>query len=409
MDILERFIKYVKLPTQSNDNCEQMPTNPNETAFARQLAAEMQDIGIPFVATDDIERGYVYGTLPASPGYEDAPTVGFIAHMDTAPAFSGDNINPRVIRQYNGKDVELGTSGRTLSVSQFPHLLSLKGRTLVVTDGNTLLGADDKAGIAEIMTAVERIIKEDIPHGNIVIAFTPDEEIGRGTDGFDMNIFGANFAYTVDGGAENIVENENFNAEMVFLTVNGFNVHPGDGKDVLVNALTVASRIEFMMGIVSETPRESSGRQGFHYLVSMTGDTDSVQMIYALRDFEVDNLNSRRSRLQHIIDTQNALYGDNTVVVDKDYIQYQNMRDLMPSHIVDTAFNVIKSLGMDAKLEPIRGGTDGAMLTYKGLPCPNLGTGGYAYHGPYEHITVEGMKSVVDVIIGIVSVYAERC
>lgn len=398
MGVLDRFLKYISIPTQSNEDSTAYPTNQNEIVLCNMLAKEMKEIGLE-VNEEDIIKGYVYGHLEATEGHEDAPHIGFIAHIDTAPAFNGDNIRPNVIDFYNGSDVKLGD--KVLSPKTFPHLSKLVGRTLITTDGTSLLGADDKAGVAEIMTAMEIMIRENIPHGPISIAFTPDEEIGIGTDRFNRNKFKADFAYTVDGSEENVVENENFNAEMVYLTITGFSVHPGDGKDILINALSVASEIESRYNDTDLTPRESDGKLGFHYLVSMTGDTEVVNMIYALRDFDMDGLKRRKSKLDQIIYEINQAYGSDIIKITKDVQQYQNMKNVVPMYIVDTALEVINELGMEAKTKPIRGGTDGAMLSNKGLPCPNLGTGGYAFHGPYEHITVEGMEFVVHLIMGI--------
>ena len=327
--------------------------------------------------------------------------------MDTAPDFNGEGVNPRLIENYDGGEVALGESGRSLRPAEFPHLKQLKGRTLIVTDGTTLLGADDKAGIAEIMTAAERIIDEKKPHGRILVAFTPDEEVGRGADCFDVKGFGADFAYTVDGGQENIIEYENFNAASCHVEVNGFNVHPGSAKSTMVNALLVAMEFNSMLPS-GQTPRDTEDYEGFFHLCDMSGNVEKATMDYIIRDHSLEMMEAKKFTLSHIEKLLNEKYGSGTVTITvKD--QYRNMVEMIKPcfHLIENAMAAVRDLGLEPITEPIRGGTDGARLSFMGLPCPNLGTGGYAYHGPYEHITVEGMELATEIIIGIIGKYVK--
>lgn len=404
MKAYERLLKYVKVFTTSDDDSESVPSSARQFDLANVLVEEMKSIGIEDAHVDD--KCYVYGTIPATPGFEGKPVIGFIAHMDTAPDFSGENVRPRIIDDYDGGEVVLGESGRVLRPAEFPHLPSLKGRTLIVTDGSTLLGADDKAGIAEIMTAAETVIKEGVPHGRLAIAFTPDEEVGRGADHFDVKGFGADFAYTVDGGQENIIEYENFNAAGAHIEINGFNVHPGSAKDIMVNALHVACEIEGMLPY-GQTPRDTEKYEGFFHLCDVSGNTEHATMDYILRDHSAEIMKARKETLLHIEKLLNAKYGEGTVKVTiRD--QYQNMIErIRPCfHLIENAYEAVRMLGIEPATEAIRGGTDGARLSFMGLPCPNLGTGGYAYHGPYEHITVEGMDIATGIILNLISIYA---
>ena len=405
MKAYERLLKYVKVFTTSDDDSESVPSTKRQFDLALLLVDEMKSIGIKDAHVDD--KCYVYGSIPATPGYEDKPAIGFIAHMDTAPDFNGEGVTPRIIENYDGGEIKLGESGRALKPSDFPHLTSLAGRTLIVTDGTTLLGADDKAGIAEIMTAAERIIKDGIPHGRLLVAFTPDEEVGRGADHFDVEGFGADFAYTVDGGPENVIEYENFNAAAAHVEIKGFNVHPGSAKDIMINALHVACEIEGMLP-AGQTPRDTEGYEGFFHLCDISGTTEHASMDYILRDHSSEIMTARKATLMHIAKLLNAKYGEGTVTVTiRD--QYLNMIEKIKPcfHLIENACDAVREVGLTAVTEPIRGGTDGARLSFMGLPCPNLGTGGYAYHGPYEHITVEGMDLATEVILGIVGKYAK--
>ena len=404
MRAYERLLKYVKINTKSDENSTTVPTTAIQFDLANILVEELNALGCDNVKVD--ENCYVYAEIPASKGCENAPVLGFIAHMDTSPDFSGEGVDPQLYPDYNGEDVVLGDSGRVLSLKTFPHLASLKGRTLITTNGNTLLGADDKAGIAEIMTLAERLMSEDIPHGKICIGFTPDEEVGSGADHFDVKGFGADYAYTVDGGAEGSLEYENFNAAGAKFTVNGVNVHPGSAKNIMVNALLVAMEINSMLP-AADVPSKTEGYEGFYHATDMSGDVEKATLSYIVRDHDAAMFEARKTILRHIEKTLNEKYGEGTVVLElRD--QYRNMYEMIlpEKHLVDNAILAAERCGLTPTVEPIRGGTDGARLSYMGLPCPNLGTGGYAFHGPFEHITVEGMDKATDMITEIVKIYA---
>ncbi len=406
MKAFERFLEYVKINTKSDEDSTTCPSTKIQFDLAYFLEKEMKKIGISEVRVDD--NCYVYGVIPATSGYESKKAIGFISHMDTAPDFSGENVKPQILENYNGEDVVLGNSGRVLSVEQFPHLKKYKGYTLITTDGTTLLGADDKAGIAEILTACETIINNNIPHGKICIGFTPDEEIGSGADHFDIKGFGADFAYTVDGGAEGEIEYENFNAGEATFVINGFNIHPGEAKDKMINASIVAMEINGMLPN-AETPRDTEHYEGFYHLIEMEGTVEKAKLVYIVRDHSKEKYEARKTTLKHIEKIINARYGEGTVeLIYKE--QYCNMVQIINEHphLVENAKKAIQSQGLQPKETPIRGGTDGARLSYEGLPCPNLSTGGYCYHGPYEHITVEGMDICTNVIVEIVKLYANE-
>ncbi len=406
MTVLERFLKYVKINTASEEGkWMTIPSTQRQFDLANVLADEMKAMGVSDVRVS--EFGYVYGCIPATPGCENAPAIGFIAHMDTSPDFSGENVNPQVIENYDGGDVALGDSGKVLSVKNFPHLPSLKGRTLITTDGTTLLGADDKAGIAEILTACEQILASDKPHGKVCIGFTPDEEVGNGATKFDIEGFGARYAYTADGGDVNAVDYENFNAAGAAFTINGFNIHPGSSKNTMINAALIASQISTMLPEF-ETPRDTEGYEGFYHLVGINGGVEKAEAHFILRDHDRGSLEARKNTLSHIAKILNEKYGEGTVEL-KLMDQYRNMREVVEKdmHLIETAHKVIKDLGAEPVSLPVRGGTDGASLSFKGLPCPNLGTGGYACHGPYEHATLEGLEFVTKLIAGIVYEYAK--
>ncbi len=406
MKAYERLLRYVRIHTASDDHSDTHPSTARQFDLAKILADELTGMGCRNVRLD--EHCYVMAEIPASAGYENCPAIGFIAHMDTIPGFSGENVQPQIIPNYDGGDVILGQSGLVLSPASFPHLPSLRGRTLITTDGTTLLGADDKAGIAEIMTLCERLIGGGIPHGKICIAFTPDEEIGAGTDCFDITEFGARFAYTVDGGAEGSLEYENFNAAAAHIDIQGFSVHPGSPKDTLINAALVAMEINALLP-GADTPAHTSGYEGFYHLTDMSGNVSAASLDYIIRDHDADMFAARKNTLHHIIQRINEKYGPGTASLTlRD--QYSNMLEMVRPHfhLIDTAKEAAARCGVECRVEPIRGGTDGAMLSYKGLPCPNLGTGGYAYHGPYEHITAEGMDTQVDILWEIVKIYAQK-
>lgn len=403
MRAYERFLKYVVVHTASSEESETVPTTARQFDLAKMLVSELRSIGVEDAEVDD--KCYVYAHIPATPGYEDQPALGFIAHMDTVPDFSGENVKPHLIENYDGGEIVLGNSGRSLTPEQFPHLLELKGRTLIVTDGTTVLGGDDKAGVAEIITAVERILNENIPHGRLSIGFTPDEEVGSGADNFDVALFNADFAYTVDGGCEGEIEYENFNAAGAKLRVNGFNIHPGDAKNKMINALLVAMELNAMLP--NETPANTEGYEGFFHLTDMSGNVEHAEMSYILRDHSAEIMAARKATLVHAVKVINEKYGEGTVeLVLRD--QYQNMIEKVKPcmHLIDNAVEVAKSLDVTPRVLAIRGGTDGARLSFMGLPCPNLGTGDFACHGPYEHVTVEGMDKCTEIILGLVRKYS---
>ena len=404
MRAFERFIKYVKYGTASSEESGLTPSTENQKVLARVLKEELEALKIS-AQCDDL--GYVYAKINASKGYEDVTPIGFIAHIDTSPEYSGEGVMPQIIENYKGEDIELG-NGIILSSNNFPHLNSLKGKTLITASGNTLLGADDKAGIAEIMTLAERIVKEEIPHGEIAIGFTPDEEIGEGADHFDVKRFGAKYAYTVDGGKEGEVEFENFNASSAEIIFKGFSVHPGSSKNTMINAALVATEYSYMLP-QSDTPRNTDGYQGFYHLCSIEGDVSNAKLEYIIRDHNTEIHEYRVENLKNIAKLLNDKYGDGTVTV-KIKEQYRNMSEVISKHyhIVEKAVRATENAGVECFVAPIRGGTDGARLSFMGLPCPNLGTGGYAAHGPYEHITVEGMDKVTDILVNIVSEYASE-
>lgn len=406
MRAYERLLNYVKIYTTSDEESDKVPTTARQFDLAQVLVEEMKALGIKDARVD--EHCYVYGTIPATPGYEERTGIGFIAHLDTAPDFSGEHVNPQVIREYDGKEVALGNSGKVLSPRTFPHLKELAGRTLITTDGTTLLGADDKAGVAEIMTLAEELLKGDRPHGKICIGFTPDEEVGGGAALLDIPAFGARFAYTVDGGCERGIEYENFNACGASFTVKGVNIHPGDSKDKMINAALVAMEINSLLP-AAETPAHTEGYEGFFHLTGMEGNVEKAVLHYIIRDHSSAHFEARQEMLRHIEKIMNEKYGEGTVTLDIRQ-QYRNMKEkLQPCmHLIDFAKEAIREQGLEPEEVPVRGGTDGAQLSYRGLPCPNLGTGGYAFHGPYEHITVEGMDTAVQVMHGIVKRYAER-
>lgn len=404
MRAYERLLKYVKIYTTSEEESSTTPSAPREFDLARLLEKELKTLGVQNVKLG--EDCYIYGEIPATEGLENAPAIGFISHMDTAPDFCGENVTPQIIPDYNGEAVALGESGLVLSPEQFPHLRSLKGRTLITTDGRTLLGADDKAGVAEIMTMAEELLSESGPHGKVCLAFTPDEEVGRGADGFDLDRFGAQYAYTVDGGAENEIEYENFNAAGATVQIRGFSVHPGDSKDTMINAALVAMEFNQMLP-AGETPRNTEGYEGFFHLILMSGDVASAKLTYIIRDHDGARFSGRQQQMQHAAKLLNERYGAGTVELSITE-QYRNMKEKIEPcmHLIENAKEAAQEAGLQPVTVPIRGGTDGARLSYMGLPCPNLGTGGYAFHGPCEHITAEGMDAVVKILKGIVKRYA---
>ena len=405
MRVEERLLKYVSYWTTSDEECRQIPSSERQFELGKVLEQELRDLGLEKVTLTD--HCYVYGLLPATKGYADKPAVGFISHMDTAPDFSGKDVKPQIIPDYDGNDVLLKGSGAYLKVSDFPTLKTLKGRTLITTDGTTLLGADDKAGVSEIMTAVEQIITEKIPHGDIWIGFTPDEEVGSGADLFDLDYFKARFAYTVDGDYEGEVAYENFNAASASFEINGVNVHPGEAKDIMINAALVGCEIASLLP-ENETPAHTEGRDGFYHLTDFSGDIAHAKVNYIVRDHDKATFEKRLDTLRGIEKKMNEKYHADTVKLNIQH-SYSNMLEVIEKneYVVAIAKKAIKNVGLEPVSRPVRGGTDGARLSFMGLPCPNLGTGGYGFHGPFEHISVEGMDTAVSVIKEIVKITAE--
>ena len=401
MTALERFLTYVKIHTASSERDDRTPTEEREFDLSRVLEKEMRALGMERVFVD--EHAYVYGFLPATPGCEDRPCVGFIAHLDTIPDFSGENVRPQLIENYDGGPIALGTSGRVLTEEVNPHLGELKGHTLVTTDGTTVLGADDKAGIAAIMTACERILAEGRPHGAIAVCFTPDEEVGHGAALLDLERFGADFAYTVDGGELNEINFETFNAASAKWEIAGFNIHPGSAKDKMINASLVAMEINAMLP-AGAVPERTENYEGFFHLTDMSGTVEKAELHYILRDHDANGL-VEKEKLMRLIEKQiNEKYGPGTAKLTLRE-QYRNMAEKLASRmeIVELAEAAVRSLGLEPVRVPIRGGTDGSQLSFRGLPCPNIGTGGYACHGPYEHTSAENLDAAARLVEAIVA------
>lgn len=406
MKAYERLLNYVKINTKSSEDSGTHPSTETQFALARLLSSELEELGCVNVTVTD--KCYVYASLPATEGYESRKKIGFIAHMDTSPDFSAENVRPIITKNYSGEALPLADSGRVLDPEMFPHLKSLCGRTLITTDGTTLLGADDKAGISEIMTLAEELSCGKTPHGEVLIAFTPDEEIGEGADFFDIERFGADYAYTVDGGAEGSLEYENFNACSATFKIRGVNVHPGSANGAMVNASLVGMEINSALPSF-EVPAATEGYEGFYHLTDMEGSVESATLSYIVRDHSAELFEARKSTLRLIQKAINEKYGEGTATLEiKD--SYRNMKEKIISHmhLVENAKRAARLAGIEPTVEPIRGGTDGARLSFMGLPCPNLGTGGYAFHGPFEHITVEGMDKTVEILHNIVKIYSEN-
>lgn len=401
MRAYERLLKYVKIHTASAEDAECTPSTQRQFDLSRALAEEMRAMGMANVYED--EHAYVYGSIPASAGMEARPCVGFIAHIDTVPEFSGENVKPRLIENYDGGEVALGDSGRTLSPEKFPHLQQLRGKTLIVTDGTTVLGADDKAGVAEILTACERVLTENLPHGPLAVCFTPDEEIGHGAALLDIARLGADFAYTVDGGELWEINYETFNAAAAHWDISGFNIHPGSAKNAMINACLVAMEINAMLP-AGEIPAKTENYEGFFHLAEMRGNVEKAELDYIIRDHDAAAFRAREACMRHIEKLVNEKYGQGTAALNLRE-QYRNMAECIGERmeLVTLAEEAIKKAGLTPVRVPIRGGTDGAQLSFRGLPCPNLGTGGYSFHGPYEHIAAEDMDLAVDIILNIIS------
>ncbi|MCY7752133.1 peptidase T [Bacillus haynesii] len=405
--LIERLISYAKVDTQSNENSQTTPSTPGQLTLANMLVEELKEIGMKDVTID--ENGYVMATLPSNTEKE-VPTIGFLAHVDTATDFTGKNVNPQVIEQYDGKDIVLNESlNVVLSPKEFPELANYAGHTLMTTDGTTLLGADNKAGISEIMTAMEYLIAHpEIKHGKIRVAFTPDEEIGRGPHKFDVEAFNAKFAYTVDGGPLGELQYESFNAAAAKITCKGTNVHPGTAKGKMVNAAKIA--MQFHAGLPeNEAPEFTEGYEGFYHLLSINGDVSETNLSYIIRDFDRDRFIERKETVQKIANDLTAKYGKNSITVDMND-QYYNMREKIEpvKEIVDIAYEAMKNLDIEPVVKPIRGGTDGSQLSYMGLPCPNIFTGGENFHGKYEYISADNMVKAANVIVEIVKLFEEK-
>ena len=403
MRAYERLLDYVRVYTTSDPESGTHPSAAREFDLAHKLVEELKALGVEDARVD--EHCYVYGSLPATPGCEEKPALGLIAHMDTAPDAGGENVNPILHENYDGGDVVLPATGKVMKVSAFPFLASMKGETLITTDGTTLLGADDKAGVAEIMTAVETVIREGRPHGKLCIGFTPDEEIGEGADLFDIPGFGADFAYTVDGGDAGDIEYENFNAAAATVTIHGFSVHPGSAKDTMINASNVAMEFHAALPAFSR-PEHTEGREGFFHLTSMQGDVTTAHLGYIVRDHDAAKFAARKAQMQHIAACLNDRYGAGTVELDIKDSYYNMLEKIQPHfHLVENARKAIRAAGLEPIETPVRGGTDGATLSYMGLPCPNLGTGGFNFHGPCECITAEKMDQGVEILLNLVELY----
>ena len=403
MRAYERFLQYVKVHTTSDPTSPTHPTTLRQFDLANKLAEEMKVLGLSDVRVD--EHCYVYAAIPATPGCEKAHAIGFIAHMDTTDDASGENVRPILHENYDGGDVYLPGSGDTIHVAEFPFLADLKGQTLITTDGTTLLGADDKAGIAEIVTMAERLLAEKRPHGKICIAFTTDEEVGQGADLFDVEGFGADFGYTVDGGEVNEINYENFNAAAAIVTVHGLSVHPGSAKNKMKNAMNIA--MEFHAALPAcDRPEHTEGYEGFYHLTSMMGDVTTAKLGYIIRDHDTARFQDRKAEMLHIAACLNDRYGEGTVELDLKDSYFNMIEKIQPHfHLVENARKAIQAVGLEPANVPIRGGTDGAMLSFKGLPCPNLGTGGFNCHGPFECATVEKMDQMVEILLHIVDLY----
>lgn len=400
MKASERLLKYAVIYTGSDeDHAEQTPSTPEQMTLAQVLAKDMRDIGLTDVSVD--AHAYVYGFLPATAGREQCPPIGFIAHIDIVNEFGTSEIHPQIVKEYDGGEIALGTSGRTLDTVQFPDLKQAIGKTVITTDGTTVLGADDKAGVAEILTMCERLVQDNLPHGKICVCFTPDEEIGHGAALLDLEKFGASYAYTVDGGAPNEVEWETFYAAAADWSIAGVSVHPGDAKDKMVNAALVAMEINGMLP-PDEIPAKTQGREGFFHLCDMSGDVSAAKLSYIIRDHDAEKFSQRKQTMREIERKINETYGAGTAALTLRE-QYRNMAEILRHHpdVVEQAKRAIRAVGLTPVSNPVRGGTDGAQLSFRGLPCPNLGIGAYALHGPYEHAIAEQMDVMTEILLHI--------
>lgn len=403
MELKERFLKYVGFDTQSDPESDTFPSTAKQLVLLNHLAEEMKNLGLEEVAVDDY--GYVMGTIPATKGYENCPVIGFVSHVDTSPDMSGAHIQPRTIENYDGEDIPLNEN-LMMRVADFPELSFFKGHTLITTDGTTLLGADDKAGIAEIMTAAELLMKHpEITHGKIRIGFTPDEEIGRGVDFFNVSRFGADFAYTMDGGFEGELEYENFNAAAAKIAIQGRNIHPGYAKNKMINALQVAADINSLLPMC-ERPEHTEGYEGFYHLTGVSGSVEKASVEYIIRDHSREKFEEKKRFLTEAVALLSLKYGEGVINLElKD--QYYNMREMVEPYpeMIDKALIAMREAGVTPVVRPIRGGTDGSRLSYMGLPCPNLFTGGMNFHGKYEYCSLDTMGKAVQTILNLVKLW----
>ncbi len=407
MALVERFLKYVSFDTQSSEETRITPSTPGQMVFAKYLKSELESLGLEEITLD--EHGYLFATLPANTDKE-IPTIGFIAHMDTSPDMSGKDVTPRIVENYNGSDIVLDAEERVvLSPAQFPELLDHKGEDLIVTNGKTLLGADDKAGIAEIVSAMAYLKEHpEIKHGKIRIGFNPDEEIGEGAHKFDVEKFGCEWAYTMDGGEVGELEFENFNAAAAKITFKGRNVHPGYARHKMINSIRIANQFISMLPR-HETPEHTEGYEGFYHLIGIQGDVEQTTLSYIIRDHDRSRFESRKREMAHLVRKINAEFGEDIAVLElRD--QYYNMREKIEPvmHIIDTAFAAMEAVGVKPNVKPIRGGTDGAQLSFKGLPCPNIFAGGLNFHGRYEFVPVQNMEKAMKVIVKIAELVAQK-
>lgn len=405
MNVVDRFLQYVKFDTQSDELTNMTPSTPGQMIFAQHLEKELKELGLKDISLD--ANGYLMATLPGNIARK-VPTVGFIAHLDTSPDMSGKNVAPRIVENYDGGVIDLNDEGVRLDPKEFPEMLNYKGQSLIVTDGNTLLGADDKAGIAEIITAVDYLIRHpEVEHGDIRIAFNPDEEIGLGAHKFDVERFAADWAYTMDGGEIGELEYENFNAGLAKITFKGRNVHPGYAKHKMINSMRIANQFASMLPRW-ETPEHTEGYEGFYHLIAMNGTVEESTLTYIIRDHDRDRYERRKRELEHLVRKINREFPDCAILDIRD--QYFNMREKLESqmHIIEIAEEAMRRADIVPKVVPIRGGTDGAQLSFKGLPCPNIFAGGLNFHGRYEYVPIHSMEKAVDTIVEITRIVATR-
>ena len=407
MTLTERFLNYVSFTTTSDENTNMTPSTPGQMIFAKFLVEELKSIGLQEVEVD--KNGYIMATLPANTDKK-VPTIGFIAHMDTSPDMTAKHVKPRIVANYDGNDILLNDEKLiVLETEKYPEILQYKGQDIIVTDGTTLLGADDKAGLAEIVTAMEYLLAHpEIKHGKIRIGFTPDEEIGQGADHFDVPKFGAEWAYTIDGGEIGELEFENFNAAAAKINFQGLNVHPGYAKHKMLNSMRVAYQFASMLPR-HETPEHTEKYEGFYHLVGMEGTVEKSSLSYIIRDHDRDRFERRKKEMQHLVNKINAEFGEGTATLElRD--QYYNMREKVEPvmHVVDLAFEAMEAVGVKPNVKPIRGGTDGARLSYEGLPCPNIFAGGHNFHGRFEYVPVQSMDKAMMVIVKIAELLEKK-